>query len=429
MPLFHNTERENSMSQAHTNVGNGIAVLADENTVDGSSTWRVSGVALSEDTTTLGGSGRQRFWPAATLREAADQLEGRHIVKNFHDLQGSANADDVIGQITQSGYQPGVGIVFEGEILDEDIARKVEHEFLDVSSVPGVGSESYDSSRDAYVVEEISGFRDIAVVPDGADQGNEISLGENPAVAALSREALAHPWDALQDTPDPEEDGPTVEDEDGPENSDDTDGADTESSGLRAALRADLELAGSTPDRCKTIKDGAEPIDGETAREMLGISTQDSPTPSGPINLDEDPIAREALSGGRDDSADGPVRKFRPDSSGTMEFGEAEAAQILGTGSETLQESDRTPQVGDAVRWQSDSGGSVTVDGESYRYGVVVDGLQDGDEGELLVAVYEPASDGDGWDNRNEQTPMQEDTLEVVGNDGVGSLPPISQVT
>jgi TolA-binding protein len=86
-------------------------------------------------------------------------------------------------------------------------------------------------------------------------------------------------------------------------------------------------------------------------------------------------------------------------------------------------------EVGDAVRWQSDASGSVTVDGDSYRYGVVVDGLQDDDEPDdsLLVAVYEP--DGGEWDNRNEQNPVDEERLETVGSDGVGSLPAVSQVT
>lgn len=78
--------------------------------------------------------------------------------------------------------------------------------------------------------------------------------------------------------------------------------------------------------------------------------------------------------------------------------------------------------VGDAVRWESDGGGSVG----GYRYGVIVDGLQDDAEDQVLVAVYEPGSDG--WENRNEQNPMSTDRLEVVGSDGVGSLPPIDQI-
>lgn len=80
--------------------------------------------------------------------------------------------------------------------------------------------------------------------------------------------------------------------------------------------------------------------------------------------------------------------------------------------------------VGDAVRWESDAGGSVG----GYRYGVIVDGLQDEADGQVLVAVYQPADDGDGWENRNEQNPMDVERLEVVGSDGVGSLPPIDQV-
>lgn len=80
------------------------------------------------------------------------------------------------------------------------------------------------------------------------------------------------------------------------------------------------------------------------------------------------------------------------------------------------------PDVGDTVRWESDASGAV----DGWRYGVVVDGLQDSDDDLVLVAVYEP-SDGE-WQNRNEQTPVNVDSLIPIGDDGVGSLPPIDQI-
>lgn len=84
------------------------------------------------------------------------------------------------------------------------------------------------------------------------------------------------------------------------------------------------------------------------------------------------------------------------------------------------------PNVGDAVRWPSEAGGEREPD--EWRYGVVVDGLQDGPENSVLVAVYQPDSDYESWEARNEQNAMQYDSLIPIGSDGVGSLPPISQV-
>lgn len=85
-------------------------------------------------------------------------------------------------------------------------------------------------------------------------------------------------------------------------------------------------------------------------------------------------------------------------------------------------------ETGDAVRWDSDAGGEREPSGT--RYGVVVDGLNASDEPDdsVLVAVYRANSDYDGWENAGEQQAIQTDTLEVVGNDGVDSLPAISQV-
>lgn len=85
-------------------------------------------------------------------------------------------------------------------------------------------------------------------------------------------------------------------------------------------------------------------------------------------------------------------------------------------------------EVGDAVRWESDASGSVETSDGTYRYGVVVDGLQDSADDEVKVAVYQPAEDGDGWESRNEDVDIETEDLETVGSDGVESLPAISQL-
>lgn len=84
------------------------------------------------------------------------------------------------------------------------------------------------------------------------------------------------------------------------------------------------------------------------------------------------------------------------------------------------------PNVGDGVVWESEAGGSREP--SDRRYGVVVDGLQDSDDDAVLVAVYQPGEDYESWEPRNEQNAMNVDSLVPIGSDGVGSLPPISQV-
>lgn len=142
---------------------------------------------------------------------------------------------------------------------------------------------------------------------------------------------------------------------------------------------------------------------------------------------------------------DGATSKPNPDlPGGTMEacidrimeeqnVSEDEAAAICQSIRQDTHDNDSmTTQtkvdIGDAVRWDSDAGGDTEPD--SVRYGVVVDGLQDDDDPDdsLLVAVYEPADGGDGWENRQEEEPIQEERLETVGDDGVASLPPIDQI-
>ena len=170
----------------------GIAVLQDETFDPDAGPWPVSGVAMSPGVT-HGASGTPRLWPAETLRAAAEDnlLDDRPIVKNFHELSGQAPADDVIGRVIETNYVDDVGLVYEGEISDAEIAEKVAHGYLEVSTVPFIGAESYDSTHDAQRVDRIDGFRDIAVVATGAVEDNSIELGANPALAALTADPIA----------------------------------------------------------------------------------------------------------------------------------------------------------------------------------------------------------------------------------------------
>jgi len=187
--------------------GIGITTLAARGTVEEireSDPIEVSGVAIPENTVLQGGQGVEHFFPPDVARRAAEILQRQvddddttvHIVKNFHETEGQASADDIIGEVTGAGYEKGVGVVFSGEIADEDTAEKIELGYLDVS--PSVARElgPLDEQTQARAVDEVVGFRDIAVVGQG-QRGADVDIGANPAIEALSRNALSE-VDTLQ---------------------------------------------------------------------------------------------------------------------------------------------------------------------------------------------------------------------------------------
>lgn len=176
----------------------GIGVLASNRTTDTiqeNDPVQVNGVALPVNTVVEGGQGERYFFPPEVLEDAADMIEGANIVKNFHEVEGQAPADDVIGEVTSAAFSEGLGLVYEGEILDEDIAQRVAQGYLDVSPTVARALGEYDENRDARQVDAVAGFRDLAVVQNG-QPGADIEIGPNPAVEALSLDALSRAMDA-----------------------------------------------------------------------------------------------------------------------------------------------------------------------------------------------------------------------------------------
>jgi hypothetical protein len=178
--------------------GIGITTLAsDRGTVEGvqeDSPIAINGVALPEGTVLEGGQGVRHFYPPAMAERAADQLQQQlddegtvHIVKNFHELEGQAPADDIIGEVTGVGYEQGVGVRFAGEITDTETAEKIQLGYLDVSPTVGRAlADERDPQMDARPVADVAGFRDIAIVGQG-QPGADVAVGPNPAIEALAR--------------------------------------------------------------------------------------------------------------------------------------------------------------------------------------------------------------------------------------------------
>jgi hypothetical protein len=179
--------------------GIGITTLAsDRGTVEGvqeDSPIAINGVALPEGAVLEGGQGVRHFYPPEMAERAADQLQQQldddegtvHIVKNFHELEGQAPADDIIGEVTGVGYEQGVGVRFAGEITDVETAEKIQLGYLDVSPTVGRAlADERDAQMEARPVADIAGFRDIAIVGQG-QPGADVAVGPNPAIEALAR--------------------------------------------------------------------------------------------------------------------------------------------------------------------------------------------------------------------------------------------------
>lgn len=155
--------------------------------------FKVSGVAIGEGDVTHGKSGIPTYWAADVLRPAASMFEGVNIVKNDHDLNQMPSADNVIGEVTEAMYREGIGIVFEGEIVDEKIARKIDEGLLDVSPViPRTLSDDEIVVNGEQVVpaESIEDVRELGVVMEGASPSNRISA----EAMEVSREALSRAY-------------------------------------------------------------------------------------------------------------------------------------------------------------------------------------------------------------------------------------------
>lgn len=143
---------------------------------DESPPFTVSGVALGEGDVTVGQSGVKKLWPPEELEKAAETLQGKNLVED-HD-NGSRG---VIGQVTKAGYKENVGVIYEAELFDEDLAGKIDNGLLEVS-IRGhhidVEEMEEDPDTGAKIVEGIE-FDNLSIVPSGASPSNSIEMGDH----------------------------------------------------------------------------------------------------------------------------------------------------------------------------------------------------------------------------------------------------------
>jgi hypothetical protein len=179
----------------------------------------VNGVAIGEGDTTRGMSGKPTYYGADVLRDAVDLLAGVPIVR---DHPGAEKTDEgvrvtpqppvesILGEVTDAKYRDGVGLLWQGELDDPEIARQVERGRVAVSPILGRDLDQWSNEKEAYIASEITGFRDLGVVARGASPGASIEPGGTPTqtAAAMSADALAAAFDQdVQCGADPAESG------------------------------------------------------------------------------------------------------------------------------------------------------------------------------------------------------------------------------
>ena len=148
---------------------------------DQSEPYTVHGVAIGANEVTYGKNG-PKFWPDTALQAAVQSLVGVPLNKNHDDK----TVESVVGEVVDAGFEPGIGIVFEAEIDDEELATKVARGRLEVS-VHALHGDGGRTSEGEVIVEDVR-FLDLSLVPRGGSPSNYVEAGEHPSevLASLS---------------------------------------------------------------------------------------------------------------------------------------------------------------------------------------------------------------------------------------------------
>lgn len=152
------------------------------------------GVVIENDEVTHGANGA-KFWPADELQQAAGSLTGKPVVNGHtYDESGQPPNGAVVGKIANDGYDPDIGWIYEMEIGDSELARKLHNGHLEVS-LHGGGRRGGVHESGAEIMADIVAA-DLAVVPYGGARGNSVNPGPSDTVAAMSAAELAGRLDA-----------------------------------------------------------------------------------------------------------------------------------------------------------------------------------------------------------------------------------------
>lgn len=188
-----------------------IAYLSEHEDTAGTT---IHGVALGEGDVANGkvnGEAKKTEWTREVLQEAAETLEGKPIIDAHSDdeqgnIQFPPPEDMTIGKFTDVGYEEGVGVIYEGKIVGEERAEKIEAGILDIS--PEVGFDADNPDGDV-IRPNKAAFFGGAIVSVGAGPSNSVESGPNPQLATLSASGVSALLSSKPDDPEGEVSGDT----------------------------------------------------------------------------------------------------------------------------------------------------------------------------------------------------------------------------
>jgi hypothetical protein len=142
--------------------------------------WTIHGIAIGEGDVTRGQSGIRKKWPKDALKPAAETLEGRSLVED-HDNTSRG----VVGTVLNAEYKDGVGVLYEAELHDRDLAKRVKSGLLEVS-IRGYHEDVDQMSETddgAKLVTRVR-FDNLSIVPSGAAPSNTAEFGPSSELSA-----------------------------------------------------------------------------------------------------------------------------------------------------------------------------------------------------------------------------------------------------
>lgn len=156
--------------------------------------YTVHGVVLGDNDYTRGKYGLKK-WVPEELEAAADSLEGREFAL-YHEDEAIA-----VGIVTRAGYQPGVGVLYEAEIDEYGVAKKLLLGQFEVSvEAQDPVAVDYEDNTGAAIMRGYT-FTRLSAVEKGASPSNHTMSGpasSNPAVAALTADAVDQALGAIE---------------------------------------------------------------------------------------------------------------------------------------------------------------------------------------------------------------------------------------
>jgi len=176
----------------HEQLASGVANAVGESDDSAVTTVRIN--PIPEGEITVGQSGEETVWDRDPLEAAVDAgaLDGATIVKgeggtNPHfPMDEQVPPENILGRVDSWDYEAGVGPVGKADLVDEQMASRIDHDLLEVSPDLKRRLGEHDEERGATTVDEIVAMPRLTVLETGASEGASIepataeALGFNP---------------------------------------------------------------------------------------------------------------------------------------------------------------------------------------------------------------------------------------------------------